>query len=492
MQDPLKLRDFEDLNFKEVHDIIFPADVRENDIVRVKFRLSGQNEEPQTVRLWKMSPLGVELLVPMPSRLDQGKLLDLELKIGKQVISLQGTVVESGSELKGLELIVIRLNSPSKPPSPTSEERRKSSRWICSSQFYPVAVAPNPSQYNDFIYLTVRDIAGGGFRALTSLRNKFLVPGVFLDMQISFPMTGYSSIRARIVRTSLTSESGKDYLEIGFEFSNLLTSQKETIGQYLVQFSNAESLSDVNSAGFRPPSFSLGVDFRYIKSLSDFQQVLELRLLANRGVGKIPDSYSAASMADRFDSTSRILVGKFNGKIVGTIRLRLAELGDTLEHEQYVTLPKTFPPTNQIVECSRAATHPDYRRGDLWYSLIQHITIATLRANRSFIVMSTTKELLPMYKKLGIQETGITFEIPIYPGVEQHLMHVNVAEMLSGIKVGPIAWAMVWQKAAEFVDNQQTNGAKQLISTRLRLYRLYAPMARVLGLLSLPRSKKKK
>ena len=484
MNDPIKLRDFEDLNFKEVHDIIFPADVRENDIVRAKIRLSGQHDEPKTVRIWKMSPLGVELLVPMPSQLEQGKLLDIELKIGKQVTSLQGTVVESGEELKGLELVVIRLNAPSKPDAPQAAERRTSSRWICSSQFYPVAIAPNPSQYNDFISLTVRDIAAGGFRALTSLRNKFLVPGMFLDMQISFPMTGYSAIRARIVRTSLTSDGGKDYLEIGFEFNNLLPSQKETIGQYLIQFSNAESLSDVNSAGFRPPSFSRGVDFQYIKSLSDFQQVLELRLIANRGVGKIPDSYSAASMADRFDSTSRILVGKFNGKIVGTIRLRFAETGDTLEHEQYVTLPKTFPRTNQIVECSRAATHPSYRRGDLWYSLLQHIAIATLRANRSFAVISTTKELVPMYRKLGLQEAGITFEMPIYPGIEQHLMYVSVYDVLSGVKVGPIAWAMVWQKAAEYVDSQQIHGAKQMNSTRLKFYRFFAPVARLLALLS--------
>ncbi len=482
-QDPIKLRDFEDLNFKEVHDIIFPADVRENDLVRAKIRLSGQSSDPQLVRIWKMSPLGIELLVPMSSGLDKGRLLDIELKIGRQVTLLQGTVVESGEELRGSELVVIRLNTPSKLAAPTAEERRTSSRWICSTQFFPVAIAPNPSQYNDFIYLTVRDIAGGGFRALTSLRNKFLVSGMTLDMQISFPMTGYSAIRARIVRTKLTADNGKDYLEVGFEFSHLSASQRETIGQYLVQFSNAESLSEVNSAGFHPPSFSKGVDFQYIKSLTDFQDVLELRLLANRGVGKIPPSYSAASMADRFDSTSRILVGKFNGKIVGTIRLRFAELGETLELEQYLKLPETFPQINQIVECSRAATHPSYRRGDLWYSMLQHIAIAALRANRSFAVICTTKELLPMYKKLGLQDAGITFEMPIYPGVEQHLMYVNLYDVLTGVNVGPLAWAIVWQKVAEFLDEQQLHGTKNMNSTRIKVYRFFAPMARLIAML---------
>jgi len=488
--DPIKLRDFEDLNFKEVHDIIFPADVRENDLVRAKVRLSDQEGEAQTVRIWKMSPLGIELLVPKPSKFDQGRLLDIELKIGKQMTILQGTVVEAGEEVRGSELVVIRLNAPTRS-TPPAEERRTSSRWICSSQFYPVAIAPNPSQFNDFIYLTVRDLAAGGFRALTSLRNKFLVPGMSLDLQMSFPMTGYSAITARIVRTSLTAENGKDYLELGLEFSHLSNSQRETIGQYLIQFSNAESLSEINSAGFRPPSFSQGVDFQYIKSLTDFQQVLDLRLMANRDVGKVPASYMATSMADRFDSTSRILVGKFKGKIVGTIRLRFAELGDSLELEQYVKLPESFPRINQIVECSRAATHPHYRRGDLWYSLLQHIAIATLRANRSFAVISTTKELVPMYKKLGLQESGVTFEMPIYPGVEQHLMYVSAYDALSGINVGPIAWAIVWQKAAEFVDSQQIHGMKNMNTTRIRLYRFLAPMTRLLATLNLLKSSRR-
>ena len=89
-----------------------------------------------------------------------------------------------------------------------------------------------------------------------------------------------------------------------------------------------------------------------------------------------------------------------------------------------------------------------------------------------------------MYRKLGLQEAGITFEMPIYPGIEQHLMYVSVYDVLSGVKVGPIAWAMVWQKAAEYVDSQQIHGAKQMNSTRLKFYRFFAPVARLLALLS--------
>ncbi len=488
-QDLLKLRDFEDLDFKEVHDIIFPADVRENDLIRARVRTSDPDLEQQQVRVWKLSPLGVEILVPDASKFKKGEPLEISLQVGKQVSQLQGIIVEIGENVKGLELIVIRLYSSPTPSSPT-DERRFSQRWICSSQFYPVAIAPNPSQFNDFIYLTVRDIAGRGMRALTSLRNKFLVQGMILELQISFPMTGYSSINVRIIRTALTAESGKDYLELGLEFIQLTASQRETIGQYLIQFSNADSVVDVKSAGFRPLSFSKGVDFFYIKSQADFQEVLELRLLANKGVGKVPASYTYAAMSDRFDSTSRILAGKFKGKIVGTIRLGFAEFGDRLEVENYVQLPSSFPRRDQIVECSRAVTHPDYRRGDLWYSMIQHIAIATLRANRDFAVISTSKELVPMYKKMGLQEAGITFEMPLYPGVEQHLMYVSVPKAMSGLNVGPVAWAVVWQRVSEFVEKHQIHGVSQMSSIRLNLYRLFGPIGRAVAATASRRTKR--
>ena len=55
-------RDFQDESFKDIHDIIFPADVRATDLITARLRRRDYDTEFQVVRVWKLSPLGVELI----------------------------------------------------------------------------------------------------------------------------------------------------------------------------------------------------------------------------------------------------------------------------------------------------------------------------------------------------------------------------------------------------------------------------------------------
>ena len=104
-------------------------------------------------------------------------------------------------------------------------------------------------------------------------------------------MTSQVSLTMTVARLALTAEGGKDYLEIGLEFIELTMQQRGAIGQYLIQFSDAESLKRIRSDGFFPTSLTKGVDYHYIKSESDFLEVLQLRFNANQEVGKIPDQH---------------------------------------------------------------------------------------------------------------------------------------------------------------------------------------------------------
>src|SRR5690606_979875 len=148
----------------------------------------------------------------------------------------------------------------------------KGSRWICSSQFDPVAIAPNPAQFNDFLYFKIRDISKSGIRAITSLRNKFIVPGMELTLQVSFPIPSQMSTIMKVVQIGVTTEGAKDYLEVGMTFTSLARQQREIIGQYLVQFSDADSLKRISEDGFFALSLTNGVDYQYIKSEEDFRQ----------------------------------------------------------------------------------------------------------------------------------------------------------------------------------------------------------------------------
>jgi len=340
-------------------------------------------------------------------------------------------------------------------------------------------MAANPVQFNDFLYFKIRDISSSGMRAITSLRNKFIVPGMELDAQISFPLTSQISIPLKVARVNLTAEGGKDYLEVGLEFGELNNHHKEVIGQYLVQFSDAESLRSVRESGFFPTSLTKGIDYGFIKTAEEFQEVLELRFLANKRVGKIPEGYTAYDMADIYDARSRILVGRYRGKVVGTLRLTFNELGDKLEHENYVELPPEFPRGELVLECARAATHPDFRGSDLWNTLVQHAAIAAGQAKRPWVVLSTTKELLPMYLRIGFTDTGLRYRHELYPEMEQLVLYINMYDALSGHGVGPIYWNVIWRNVGRHLAQADENIARRLSSTRIRLYTLLSPLAQI-------------
>ncbi|MEZ5596233.1 MAG: PilZ domain-containing protein [Pseudomonadales bacterium] len=301
MSDLTRLRSFTSPEYRSVHDLIFPADIRDEDRIKAWYKTSSTIEEWLEVKLWRLSPLGVELLIEASTSVRLAEVLDLRLQLANGVSILQGIVVANDAMIKGKRLIALRLHQ-STTKRTDSENRRRESRWICSSQFHPVAVAPNPIVYNDFLYFTIRDISAVGFRAYTSLRNKVLVPGMRLDLQTSFPMVGYVNFPVQIARTALSSGNGKDYLEVGMQFESLSKSQRETIGQYLVQFSNAISYEELKGAGLRPLSLYKAVNFFFIKTKDDFLQALELRYLANAKAGKIPESYAIERMANSYDS----------------------------------------------------------------------------------------------------------------------------------------------------------------------------------------------
>jgi len=473
-------RDFSEQEFQELHDIIFPADIRVTDAVRALVRKTASGQPFQDVRVWRMSPLGVELLPDKVSQFAKGELLDLQLIVGNQSTNFEGLVVAVAPEDNERNVLGVRLSKKHTDTPQRESSRRRGSRWICSSQFDPICMAANPLQFNDFLYFKIRDISKSGIKALTSLRNKFIVPGMELQAQISFPLTSQVSLPLRVARVNLTAEHGKDYLEIGLEFLDLSRHQREVIGQYLIQFSDAQSLRAIRDEGFFPTSLTKGIDYQFAKTADEFKEVLELRLLANRVSEKIPDHYTAEDMADIYDMRSRIVVGRYRGQVVATMRLTFNELGQKLEHEQYLELPPDFPRSEQILEIARAATHPDFRANDLWTTLMQHAAIAAIQAKRPWVLMSTTAELRQMYLRLGCKDTGLRYRHPLYPDKEQIVMHINLRDVVVGQSVGPIYWNVVWKSVGTYLAQLDSTIAADLTSARVRFYSLLSPLAQLL------------
>jgi len=68
---------------------------------------------------------------------------------------------------------------------------------------------------------------------------------------------------------------------LGTRFHGISDYARMVLGQYIVQFSNVDSLEDLRAASLAPKKFSLGVDFYNLKSEADYRAMLELRYLAH-------------------------------------------------------------------------------------------------------------------------------------------------------------------------------------------------------------------
>ncbi|MFU8814435.1 MAG: hypothetical protein ACNA7W_03755, partial [Pseudomonadales bacterium] len=270
-------RDKFDLDFSDIHEPVFPAEIRTYDRLVARVRSRERSADYREVRVWRMSPFGIELRRDgCEDVLEKGTKIDLELIIGGQRTLFEGLIVEVIRQNENISLAGVRLSRP-RVENPSENEKRRSTRWLCSEEFFPTCVAPTPGRFNEYTYFQVRDISQEGLRLVCSLRNKFLIQGARLNLTASFPTVGDVSFAVTITRLGVTSERDKDYLVVGTEYHDLSKAARSIIGQYLLQFGDADSLSELRQAGFFPRSVSNGTDFYFLKSEADYDEVLRLR-----------------------------------------------------------------------------------------------------------------------------------------------------------------------------------------------------------------------
>ena len=460
----------------DVHGSVFPQDVRSSDRVEARVRASNSSAEYLPARVWSLSPLGIELVCESShgSVLSIGASVALELIVAGQRSSHKALVVTSDRKaIRDGDICVVGMRLVQADPSPRAGNRRESTRWICSDRFYPTCMAPTPGRFDDYMYFQVRDVSSEGLQLVCSLRNKFLVPGMRLSLLLVLPLGNTIPLAVEVVRVAVVSEAGRDRLTVGVSYSEITHQSRVALGQYLLQFSNDLTADDLREAGFPVKSVASGVSFYNLRSEDDYKSVLRLRWLAHSRDGNIDESVAVENMGDSDDLKARIVVGKHDGKIVATARIRFNELHEPLEHEDSMDWPSHLPRRDQIVEVSRVATHPDYRRSDLLSALFRMCYLNMLQPERPWVVMSCLERMIPFYEKVGFKSLGITHEEKLWrDGKTLTVMAANTQSVALGRDVGPIVWNMLWREAAEVL---LTSGGFELTGldrARIRLYRL--------------------
>lgn len=465
-----------DIDFRQLHEAVFPADVREGENLKASFKLShAASSEYVAARVWRLSPVGVELIVERDLAPKKTEQVDLTLVIGGQRTLFEGVVVEIETNKEHQARIGIRLSKLS--TAEYTSDRRRASRWDCSGQYHPTAVAQNPVKFNDYLYFKIKDISVTGLQLITSLRNKFVVPGMRFNLQASLPMIGQVEFGIEVTRIGFTLDNGKDYLTVGSNFTNISQSSRNIVGQYLLQFGKDVSLNELKENSFYPRSVASAVEYSYLKTDEDYQAVLALRLEAYSAAGKINESATAEDMADIFDSRSRILIGKLNGEVIATTRLTFAELDEKLELDKDLSWNSDFPRREEVVEVSRTCTSPKFRGADVLLSLFHQVAIASIQSKRHWIIIGATLDILSIYTNIGFRDTDVSYNHKVYKDLPHKVLLGHTPSVMKGLGVGPIYWHAVWKDVAKHLSDHDYVPLDGMAVARLTAYKLLTPIS---------------
>lgn len=469
----------EDLErFKSIHDKIFPADIRvsERIVARIRPRKEGEGSPFLDMRVWRLSPLGIELVAPSKTvPFEKGDSIDLEVVVVGQRSFYEGLIVDIVETRGDQSIYGLRLSRQEESNS-GPRERRQSNRWICSEEFLPGAVSPVPGRFDEFMHFKVRDISQDGLQLSTSLRNKFLLQGMRLPLSVSFPMGSVVQINVTVIRVGLQRFGAEDRLVLGTKFDQISDLSRKVLGQYLIQFSNAESLDAVRSAGFSPESVASGTTLYYLKSEKDYRDVLSLRLSANRHAGHLGNITQAADTGDMNDMRGRILVAKRNDKVIGTARFRFPQIDEPLEYETYIQWPSSLPRRDEVIEVSRLATDRGFRASDLLAAMFKYACSTCITPERPWLVMSCMAKYCPFYEKIGFRKTGLSYNDPHW-SQPLHIMITDSYGTIKGQNVNPIYWNLIWKDVASFMAQNHLADFTSRDKARIFAYKLLSPFA---------------
>lgn len=475
--DSAAMRKFDEGGSEAVHGAYWPLSLRQDSgvLASLGIDLNGKHQSFEA-NVWRISPLGAEFeqTRDMPP-LEVGHIIEIKLTFRNQLCHFHGIVVcRMLDNATGRALIGMRWCEDTRENTPR-QTRRNLRRWICSTSFLPTAVAPNPILFNDLLLFRVADMSKNGARLVTSMRNKFIVPNMWLDGTFTFPMIGSGSGRFQVKWTDLVSTDGKQELTLGVEFSDLSKEMAKLMGEYVLQFGDNATIAEIRDSGLTVRNTSKAIDVSYARTKKDYEEVLELRRLAYE-VYKTDGEI--AELSDIYDSRARLVMVRLRGRCVASCRIIFHDVNDQLEQEQYGKMPADMPRNDELVEVTRICTHPDYRASDLTYEMLRQVYVAMIQAKRRYMVGSSPDHLLPFYEKMAGKKLGITYSPKSCPELRLHVIMGDLYNGLKGIGVNPILWGIIGEDLLKLAVEKDFVRIDSLTKIRLAAYRMLKPLGR--------------
>lgn len=266
-------------------------------------------------------------------------------------------------------------------------------------------------------------------------------------------------------------------MSIGCSVVSPSNSFLQLAAQYVFQFGPPSSVKDLKQNGLSLNSVGTSVEFRYVRTKEEYEDVLELRRLAYGEAGKLSND---ESVSDVYDTRSRILIGVYKGQVVASTRLIFNEFEDQMEHEQFVKFDSTIPRKDEICEITRVCTHPDFRGVDILPGLLRFVAISVAQSGRRYILGCATDKLLGMYLRIGFRKTRYSFNHKDLNNIPHTIFLCDIVKVAIGSGVNPIVWNLLWCDVVKYIKDNHVIYFDQVANIRIGLYNMLAPVAKLL------------
>ena len=343
------------------------------------------------------------------------------------------------------ELEFIVLASESRSRSPVQREDRIDVPEILE----PIATGPDPLRPREKFVMRILDISSSGFKAKCSLSNRHLMRGQILS-GFSIQLPGIGAIKASFEITHLAADGR--FLYLGCQFGGLGTKDRKLIQSFLLMCrlsAGDATLPDVRFAAKDALSQSLRV--RRIDSVTDFQQVLALRLKAYLKANKVTDSTRPEDMTDEFDKNA-IILGAFIGRrLVGTIRIVFSQDGSRFPFENYFPFPglESGVVREESVEISKLAIDPEAQGSKVLFRIFQSFAIEFIPKKRFGILMATGT-VARNYTLIGAKKISGALPHPVAKDQMLSLYVLDSRRLKSG-RMSALAWLLFAREAIDFL-----------------------------------------
>jgi hypothetical protein len=267
-----------------------------------------------------------------------------------------------------------------------------------------------------------------------------LLSGHRLEFMLELPLEKATRCRGEVAW--ITIEEG-DRLVFGVHCEEVSFDCANAAGEFFLQNWGAKP-SDLAKLGIILKKFKERLRFSFVATQDEYLDVLKLRRNAYVHAGKRDAETLPEQFSSNFDKQSRILAAYHDDAMVASLTLTFP-LDNTsgLRSETMFPgkkYPVAVPAKETMLEAHSFCTHKDYRGGDLFQGMVAHALRCMILSDREWMITLATRELLPLYKRIGFKSTGATTAVPELNEIEHTLILLHRNAVLYGSGMNPFHW----------------------------------------------------